>query len=147
MEALRPNEQRAKTTILFLYISIVIDIIAFVGDYLQYNLLTNASNGISIGIDEANSNDLRQRLISLINLIIIIVSGIVFIRWFRRAYFNLHQKTDYLYNSEGWAAGGWFVPIVCWYKPFQIMRELYEETDKILMNSIEGYKERTNRFD
>ncbi len=51
--------------------------------------------------------------------------------WFRRAYFNLHQKVSYLSHSEGWAAGSWFVPIVNLYRPYQIMKEIYVETKEL----------------
>lgn len=146
MEALRPNKERAKFAIILIFISMAIDIIALLSDYMQYNLLSNAANGLGISTEDATINDLRQQLINLTNLTIIIVSGIVFIRWFRRAYFNLHQKTDYLTESEGWAAGAWFVPVLSWFRPFQIMRDLYVETDKILMTHVIDYKARTNMF-
>ncbi len=59
----------------------------------------------------------------------------MFIQWFRRAYYNLHQKINHLSHSEGWAAGAWFVPILNLYRPYQIMKELYRETKNLLVTN------------
>lgn len=58
--------------------------------------------------------------------------------WFRRAYFNLHLRVKNLSNDEGWAAGSWFVPIINLYRPFQIMKELYVETKKYIIDNDES---------
>jgi len=67
----------------------------------------------------------------MIYFIAYLISGVTFILWFRRAYFNLHQKVNYLQFSEGWAAGSWFVPIVNLYRPYRIMKEIYIETKEL----------------
>jgi hypothetical protein len=54
--------------------------------------------------------------------------------WFKRAYFNLHQKVKNLSYSVDWAVGSWFVPILNFFRPYQIMKELYQETKKLLLN-------------
>lgn len=77
-------------------------------------------------------NDLAAQLISVIHMLAFIVSAVTFILWFRRAYYNLHQKAPFVRRAEGWAAGGWFVPFIALYMPFQIMKELYESTKRIL---------------
>jgi hypothetical protein len=57
-----------------------------------------------------------------------VVSSITFIQWFRRAYFNLHLRVNRLSHTEGWAAGCWFMPIVNLFRPYQIMKELFQAT-------------------
>jgi hypothetical protein len=47
-------------------------------------------------------------------------------------YFNLHLRVNHLSHSEGWAAGCWFVPIVNLFRPYQIMKELFQETQLFL---------------
>jgi len=125
---LRPNEQRANTLLFFMWTVLVLEIISLISSGLQYNLLQSASNGAGISSEAATANDLREQIISIIYLIAYICSGIVFIMWFRRAYYNLHQRVNNLSYTEGWAAGGWFVPIASFYIPFKIMKELYNET-------------------
>jgi hypothetical protein len=146
MEALRPNNQRAKTALIFLWIVFGLNIISLISECMQYNLLQSVSGGGLVTEEEASSNDLRERFVSILYALVYIPCGILFICWFRRAYYNLHLRTDYLRYDEGWAAGGWFVPFLNLVRPFQIMRELYEETDAILVKRSEGYTERTNKM-
>lgn len=133
MTRLRPNEKRAKYAIIFIAIILFIDVIALISAFLQYNLLEEAFNGVQISMERANANDLRQAVILYVRIVLYIVSVVMFIRWFRRAYYNLHTKLDYLNYSEGWAAGAWFVPILNLYRPYQIMDELYVETRNLLI--------------
>lgn len=132
MDELRPNGQRAKNAILLIWIIIAINIVAIISKFLQYNLLQTISNGGYVSPDEANANDNTERIIAVIYLIVYSTSGIVFIQWFRRAYYNLHLKVNYLSHGEGWAAGSWFTPFVNLYRPLEIMKELYNETKSYL---------------
>ncbi len=133
MEALKPNEGRAKFAIIFIWIVMAMEIISLISDYFQYTLLQSAANGETLEMDVATANDTRQRVIAVLHLIFFVISGITFIQWFRRAYYNLHLKTDTLTHHEGWAAGSWFTPIVNFYLPYQIMKELYVETRKLFI--------------
>ncbi|WP_299452456.1 DUF4328 domain-containing protein [uncultured Microscilla sp.] len=132
MNNLKPNDQRAKTAITLIWVVMVVEVIALISSYLQYDLIQSAVAGASITIEEANANDARERLVAIVYLIVLTISGITFIQWFRRAYYNLHQRVDHLNHSEGWAAGAWFVPFLNLFRPFQIMKELYEETAELL---------------
>jgi len=126
MEKLRPNQERAKTAIILIYIVLGIELIDCVSDYFQLRLLQRFQSGITVSVSEATANDMRVTILALIYMVAYITSAVMFIRWFRRAYFNLHQVARVLTHSEGWAAGAWFVPIVNLFRPYQIMKELYE---------------------
>ncbi|MCV9927197.1 DUF4328 domain-containing protein [Flavobacterium sp. LS1R49] len=128
MEELRPNEQRGKIAITLIWIMLALEIISLISGVLQYNLIQNAMAGGTISTDAANANDSREQIIGIIYLITYIVSGITFIQWFRRAYYNLHIITGPLSHTEGWAAGSWFLPFINLYRPYQIMEELYKKT-------------------
>jgi len=132
LEKLKPNGQRAKIAIMLIWTVLTIEIISILSDYLQYNLLQTVANDGQISSETATDNDLRQKIIAIIYLVTYIISGITFIRWFRRAYFNLHLKAETLSFTEGWAAGSWFVPFISLYRPKQIMKELYVETQNLL---------------
>ncbi len=133
METLKPNDQRAKNAITLLWIGLVLEIVSLVSKYFQYDLLKTAANGGGVSLEIAEANDTREQIIAIISLIVYCISIVTFIQWFRRAYYNLHLRVDHLSLTEGWAAGSWFVPIVCLYRPYQIMKELYEETKDILI--------------
>ena len=131
MENLKPNEQRAKNAILLILIVLALEIVNLISSYMQYDLLQTVANGGLVSEEAAEANDTRESLLGIIYLIAYIISGITFIMWFRRAYFNLHQKVSWITHSEGWAAGCWFIPIVNLYRPYQIMKELYIETKEL----------------
>jgi len=133
MELLRPNGQRAKNAITLILISLIMEIISLISGYFQYDLLQTVSNGGVVSTDTASANDTREQIIAIIYLIVYIISAVTFIQWFRRAYYNLHLRSKHLFLTEGWAAGSWFVPILCLYRPFQIMKEIYQETRNILL--------------
>ena len=133
MENLKPNGQRAKNAITLIWIVLVLEIVLLISGYFQYDLLQTAANGSEISIETATANDTREQIIGIIFLIAYIISAVTFIQWFRRAYYNLHLKVNHLSRTEGWAAGSWFVPIVSLYRPYHIMKELYQETRELLV--------------
>ncbi len=141
MENLRPNEQRAKNAITLIWIVLALEIISLISGYFQYDLLQTVAKGGEISNETATANDTREQLIGVIYMIVYIISAVTFIKWFRRAYFNLHQRVNHLSQTEGWAAGSWFVPIVSLYRPYQIMKELYQETKELLVKNGLGVNE------
>jgi hypothetical protein len=132
MQELKPNEQRAKYAMILIWIMLGLEILSFISGYLQYELLQNAKDGIEISLSKADANELRESIINGVNLVVYIVSVVTFIKWFRRAYFNLHLKVKNLSFTEDSAAKSWFFPILNLYRPFNIMKELYVETKNIL---------------
>lgn len=132
MQEPRPNDQRAKTAITLIWLILIINIVTVVSGYFQYDLLRKLSEGVEVSTQAINANDLRERIIAILASVTGIISVVTFIRWFRRAYFNLHLKTSFLRFNEGWAAGSWFVPIINLYRPLQIMKELYRKTKELL---------------
>ena len=139
---LRPNAERAKNAILLVWIVTAIEVVSFLSGYMQYNLLVSVQNGGDISDDVATSNDLREQIIGIVLLVATVISIITFIQWFRRAYFNLHQQVDGLSWSEGWAAGAWFVPVLSLFRPYQIMKELYVQTNHLLVHRGFGITDR-----
>lgn len=50
----------------------------------------------------------------------------LFITWFYKAYVNLPPLgVKRLDPKPGWAIGGWFVPLLCWYQPYVIAKEIW----------------------
>jgi len=130
---LKPNDNRAKNTITWIYIVLALEIVALISSLFQYSMLQVIASGNYVSEEATNANDIREGIIAFAYLIAWIVSAIVFIKWFRQAYFNLHKKVSNLSYTEGWAIASWFVPILCLYRPYRIMNDLYVETKKLLM--------------
>lgn len=139
MYNLRPNRDRAKNAIKLLQVMIAIEAISLISSGFQYSLLQTMASGGDYTMAQAESNDTRQMLIGLLQVVVYIVCAVFFIQWFRRAYYNLHMVFSDLSNGEGWAAGAWFVPIANLYLPYQIMKELYRKTDLALKHNMTGY--------
>jgi len=125
---LKPNQKRSKIAIKLIWICLIVYLFSFFSSFLQYRLLTQISIGIQIADDILEQNDVREQLIMLVTFIVNIISAVTFIQWFRRAYFNLHSLVPNLTFTEGWAAGSWFVPMISFFRPYQIMVELYNTT-------------------
>ncbi|RYD53494.1 MAG: DUF4328 domain-containing protein [Sphingobacteriales bacterium] len=132
ISTLRSNNKRADYAIMMIWIVMTLDILGFGSSLLQYNLLKDISRGEEIPAFTAQLNDLREKIIRFLQSVALISAGILFIRWFRRSYYNLHQKADNLSFSEGWAAGAWFVPLLNLGRPYHIMQELYIESKRLL---------------
>lgn len=146
MISTKPNDKRAKTAILLIYIVMVLDVLTLGSGFMQYQLLDGALT-VGIDTDAASANDLREQVIGILYMIVYIVSVVTFIMWFRRAYYNLHQHVRPLLFSEGWAAGSWFVPFLNLFRPYQIMKELYTETKHLLARKELSYSEQfTTRY-
>lgn len=135
MKTLRTNHVRAKNAIIPIWIMFGLAIVSIISKILQYNLLNEINNGTDISTSSTTINDIREIIIAFIDFIISIISVITFIQWFRRAYWNLHELSTNLSYSEGWAAGAWFVPIISFYRPIVIMKELFSETKKIFIQN------------
>lgn len=142
MEPLLPNEQRARSAILLIWIVMGLDFLSIISGYFQYELLNSVKNGSEISTEAANANDLREQAIAIIYLVAYIISAIMFIRWFRRAYYNLSLRAKRLSYSDGMASGAWFIPVVNLFRPYKIMKEMYEETSTLLFTkNIQPEKE------
>lgn len=130
--AIRPNAQRAKNAMIMLMIVMVLDVISGYSSYLQLGLLNDLNEGFYVPEEVLTTNDIREQIIAIIYLIAMIISAVFFIQWFRRAYYNLQVRTGTCAHSDGWAAGGWFVPIISLFRPVQIMNELDNKTSKLI---------------
>lgn len=146
MNPLKNNENRAKNAISLLWIIFIMYFVLIFSDILQTLMLNDIKSGITVSMEKVQLNDLRQLIVSYLYLAIFIISAITFILWFRRAYYNLHQKVTYLNYSEGWAAGAWFVPVVFLFYPLQIMKELYYETHELLEKNQIQPKAKNNQL-
>lgn len=133
MIRLRDNSSRAKWAVGFIFVAVFTSVISMGSAVMEYFFLDKEI----LNQDELDANNLRQQVVLFLDIAVSLIAGIVFIRWFRRAYFNLHKLTNSLSHGEGWAAGAWFTPIVNLFRPYQIMKELWDETLSLLSSNDE----------
>ncbi|HET7377151.1 MAG TPA: DUF4328 domain-containing protein, partial [Anaerolineae bacterium] len=122
--------RRAIITSVLLAANALLAIIMTVSYFMQLQLVNQFITGPRPTLADATANDARVSLLANINLILLIVTGIVFLFWIHRAYDSLSTIGAYGLNySPGWAVGGFFVPILNFVRPYQVVREMWKASD------------------
>jgi len=108
-------------------ISAIVYAVALISGYLQNQLLADIKIGMPVTQAEIIASDNREWSISLAGLIVFVVSAIIFLIWVHRVNKNLHAfDKPQLRFSPGWAVGWWFIPIMNFFRPYQIMSEIWK---------------------
>jgi|ETNmetMinimDraft_2_1059921.scaffolds.fasta_scaffold25445_2 hypothetical protein len=118
------------TLILLLKATVLISLIAVISDIFEIILLNDMKTGnfdyLTIE-DQTIVNDTRQQLIGIIQISLLIITGIVFLRWI---YFSNSNSQSLgatgMQFTPGWSIGWYFVPIMTFFKPYQAMKEIWQ---------------------
>ncbi len=129
---IKSNVKRGKSAILFIWVLLILHFFSLFFLYHHYLLVSEYKNALSIDIGLFTMSDFKLAIVRLLAFIASIISIILFLRWFRRAYYNLEQMNQNLEYNNSEALWSWFIPFVNFFRPFQIMKELYSESKKIL---------------
>lgn len=88
---------------------------------------------LSIDMDDGTSESvwaMVQGLLILLQVPLYIFTAVMFLVWVNRANKNMAPlmagNTEF---TSGWAVGWWFVPFASLYKPFQVVREIWWESN------------------
>jgi Domain of unknown function (DUF4328) len=110
----------------------LVDTLAVVTGLASFRLADRAASG-SATFEQFNVAEARHDLVILTQMTVYLVTAVVFIRWFHRAYANLPAiGIDGLGHGVPWAIGAWFVPIVSLVWPKQITNEIWQGSDPLL---------------
>ncbi len=129
---LRPNTKQAENAIIGLKCVLIMEFVSIFFLYLEYSLLSSVSSKPT-SEEAINANYDQQQFFSIISLFVYFISIVTFLKWFRRAYYNLGIRVSSLSCSNIRAAISWFIPIVSIYKPYQILKEMYRKTNYLLV--------------
>jgi hypothetical protein len=134
---LRDNQQRARMArVIFFLFSLTcgsLVLISLAGMNLPDwdGAVAGTSSGFTTGLYYG------YVVLGIMYLFLLIASYVYLIMWLRRAYYNLHQvpglNPEY---SDGWAAGAWFVPFLNFVRPYTIMREVWQDTQRAAWGRI-----------
>lgn len=131
------NSQRSQIAVYVFWAIVITSIIAIVSGWIEIQLLQNALDGEFITDEEAESNDLRQAIVGLLQTIVRIVSIVVFLQWFRRAYANVSRAGISTEENDSWAIWGFVIPIISLYKPYQMTKEMVTKMhERVASNSV-----------
>ena len=122
---IRPTEGKAKLSILLIWVVLLFSFLGILSSYWGYQVYVLGkeidSNGNEIFL-------LGEGLILGGFLLSLLLSAIFFIKWFHTSYKNLEARGVSVDSSANWTIWGWFVPFYNLYKPYQIMKEMFDKT-------------------
>jgi hypothetical protein len=117
-----PNQERAKFTIIFFRIILVVNLLTLVLNISTFRSINDMG-------DVSKTALFVNGLFGLFSFFPYAVLGIFFILWMSRAYQNLYRSdVGKLEFSPGWAVGAWFVPLVNIFMPCSIMDDIWNKT-------------------
>ena len=131
MKLINDNSLRSKHTIIIFGIIALIDFTSIALNLYQNSVL----KGYELGEYSDEHIELLDYVVSvlgIIQLLVFVITIVLFIKWFRRAYGNLIRlgvNMDYNENSAVW---GYFIPFVNWVRPVKTMKEIYLKTQHLI---------------
>lgn len=143
MNVLKDNAKRSKKLIEILKVSLWVNIVMlplyiwqyFIYSKYNFDPLLDSWELYPEGYDEPVF-DIVLGITAIIYTVVFIICMVRFIKWFRRAYFNIEAAGLNIDNSESAAAWSWFIPIYNLFAPYQIMKEVWVKTQKTYTENI-----------
>jgi hypothetical protein len=80
---------------------------------------------LSATANQANVVDLGGLALSITRVLILLGCGVLFIIWLFQAHRSNRMDAAKLQHGSGWAIGGWFVPILGLWRPYQMVLDAY----------------------
>lgn len=111
-----------KLLIVMLWVSLAMEIVSMLANFGQLSLVSREYT-----IQEAEANDSRIVAVGGVYLLNFIITGIIFLKWIYRAHINARGfGAQGMTHTPGWAVGSFFIPILCLFRPYQAMRQLWQ---------------------
>jgi hypothetical protein len=133
MPLLRDNAARAQQTITLFWAYVVVSACSIASNLWFVEQLKAGRSSAELN---ATPLGLVHNLLIIAELGMLLTSFILFMRWLRRAYWNLRALGRPMEHGDGWAVGAWFVPIVNLFRPYSIVREVWRETQFVAFEHV-----------
>lgn len=128
----KPYKSTKKLTtivLIIIFLSILCSFISLISEALTVFLLSRLKNGIEVSIEIASSCDTAQFITSIVGILLSILNLIFFLIWIHHSNRNLHSLgSSYTNFTPGWSVGWFFIPIACYFKPYQVVKEIWLES-------------------
>jgi Domain of unknown function (DUF4328) len=103
--------------------------LAFVWNLDQRSLLHRAqTRPFSVSLDEVRDADARVDFLNKTQLVLLVVTAACFITWLYLEYRRVQRANEPTRFEAGWAIGAWFVPFLNWFRPYQVMADVWNAT-------------------
>lgn len=127
------NVYRSPKSLSYIVIGLLASLAVCAALYIVFSFVILLFPDAHMDLEEEGTMHIAAMLIGLVALLEIVLrigTIVLFLIWLYRAFNNLSAlKARNLEFSPGWAVGWWFVPFANLIKPFQVMRELWNESD------------------
>jgi hypothetical protein len=121
--------KKTKILIVMFFITIAADLITVISGIAQYNLLNSALAGAEITQSAAEANDTFYGIAGFLQVTAFILTAVFFLMWLYRAHKNLVPLgSSNLQYSPKWAVGGFFVPFLNLVRPYQVAKEIFQNS-------------------
>jgi hypothetical protein len=122
----QPLAGRAAAATAVLALLLVIDLASVISGYFEVQLFDRLIAGEDIPNSELEASDTRVGMLGLGQGALAVACAIVFISWMHRAYSNIDAlPTAHRRYGTGWTIGSWFVPILNFFRPKQIVNDIW----------------------
>ena len=111
----------------FLALDVVLAVVMIVLRISEIGLLQRIGRGEVVSSEEATRSDDRVAAVAIAGLVVLVITGIIWLVWQHRSHANLHAvRLRELEYTPGWSVGWWLIPFANLVKPFQTVRELWK---------------------
>lgn len=129
-QSYRPLSLRALWVEVTLVIFGLIIIVSSMATFAEIDILQRTLNGELVSSSEINTVQSGRDGMYVLFWIGYVATAIVFLFWIYRASKNLHfLNAENQQYSPRWSVIWWFVPLACFYKPYQVMNEIWKGSD------------------
>ena len=109
---------------------------------LEIGLLQRVLDGVPVTDEELISNDDRQLLLGALDFMVFIATVVVSLAWVYRTSKNLVALgADGQRFSPRWAVICWFIPIISLFRPYQVVREVWNASAPDLQPGDRSWQE------
>jgi hypothetical protein len=141
MRYIKSNEDRLRNAKIGLFFVLFVDAMnLYFVNYRRYTLIDYYLYDGNISVRNFINPLPGEITLNLLSGLTTIFVAIVFVQWFRRAYYNLHQFNIKVSYNESMATFGWMIPGLNLILPFGIMRELFLKSKEIIENHDPTFK-------
>jgi hypothetical protein len=121
-----PLQGRLKAVKIVFAVLAALSVVAAVSDLLELLLLDKLIAGEDVSDAQIDASDARQALMGGLQFLVYVAAAVVFIMWLYRAYRNTDALRPPMRRyGHGWAIGGWFVPIMWFFRPKQVVNDVW----------------------
>src|SRR5690349_2245412 len=102
-------------------IDVIVEACTGVNSFVTISVMKRVIAGEAVPHEELVAIDMRTGALTLLAAPFMLAAGVLFCFFMPRANRNARAFGSLLTISPGWTVGWWFIPVACWWMPYQAM--------------------------